>query len=422
MKKKFIKLYDKFMSASGGLGLSREFKVVTFVHVLLMLGISLSSVFISVFLFKMNGSDYVLTAKYNAYLFFFEGLTFILCLYFYKYLSVVKTMQIGLCVYSLSYIILLIFRNDIINYYIIVAALSSTGAGLYWTGYYLMTNVHTTPENRQRALGFNGICCYIVSIIASPISGFITSTFEGMTGYIIVFGVTIIAYLIAAFYIKDVPYISTERYNFNFHNSFKYILKTKATRLIYISETFRGIRLGMTFYYTPILLYSITSNEFILGIALMLKNLSSILSCNYMKTIKTAHRRFVSTAILLGIEIVTLFILIANRETNLMVYLAFFYCSFYVIVEIIGMNLSQIPLFETMILLKRHCGTDREFMGVRQLLFNGGRTFGVIVLLFLPTEPIYQLIAICTSSVVAFIAACICNKGAKLVSEEVANG
>lgn len=411
--------FNRLMSALGRDGLSREYQIVTLVHVLLMLGTGLSSVFISVFLFKMNGSDYVLTAKYNAVLFLFESLTFILCLFVYKFLDVVKTMQVGLCFYAFSYIVLLIFKSNIVNYYILVALLSSIGAGLYWTGYYLLMNEHTTPFNRQKALGFNGSCCYIVSVIVSPISGLVTSAFVGMTGYVIIFVITIVVFLLGAFYIRTVPYSSTGSYKFRFLNSFKYLMRKKSTRIIYISEIFRGIRVGMTYYYTPILLYSITSNEFILGLSLMMKHLSSIVCCNYMKNIKNAKQRLVSTALLLGIEIVALVFIVVKFDANFMIFIIFLYCSFYVLSDILGTNLSQIPLFESMVLLKRDCGSDREFMSVRQLLFGSGRTFGVLVLLFLPTTPVFQLTALACSSVAAFLGSLLCNKGAKLISKEV---
>lgn len=82
----------KIISLLGGDGIGHEFQIVTLVHVLFMLGIGLSSVFVSVFLFKMNGSDYVLTAKYNAFLFLFESFTFLLCLIVYKKFTVIRTM------------------------------------------------------------------------------------------------------------------------------------------------------------------------------------------------------------------------------------------------------------------------------------------------------------------------------------------
>ena len=109
------KYSNRFITFLGGDGLNHNFMLTTAVHVLMVLGAGLSSVFVSVFLFKMNNSDYILTAKYNAYMFFFEIITFILCIFFYKITSIINTLRLGLLFYSLCYVVLLIFRNNLVD-------------------------------------------------------------------------------------------------------------------------------------------------------------------------------------------------------------------------------------------------------------------------------------------------------------------
>ena len=415
------RLYSKSISMLGGDNLSRDFMYTTLVHVLLMLATGLSSVFISVFLFKMNNSDYILTAKYNTYWFFFETITYLICLLFYKSLSLIRTMQLGLIFYSISYIFLLIFRNNIADYYIIVAFLTAMGSALYWSGYYLLISQHTTLYNRQQALGFNGVCCYIVSVIASPISGFITTSMEGMSGYIVIFSITIITFIIAALISTKISCTSNKGYKINFLSSFKYVITNKATLYTYSSEFVRGIHEGITYHYTTILLFSVTSNELVLSIALTIKNLSLILSSNYTKKIKSQKQRLLSAIIPIFFELLLVFFIIKTLDTSISVTLIFIYCSTYVIVNILQTNLSQIPLFESMILLKKHCKTDFEFMSIRQIFFSSGRMFGVMSLIFIPIDPIYALIVIFISIILSIFGSLLCHRGAKLISKEVNN-
>lgn len=413
------KLTQKLIATLGGEGLSDDFLRLTAVHVLLMLGTGLSSVFTSVFLFKMNNSDYVLTAKYTAFMFGFEIFGFILCLYAYKYFSVAKTMQIGLCLLSFAYMVLLILRNNLIDYYILIAALVALGAGFYWFGLNLLMKNYTNTINRQQAVGFNGTCCYIISVIASPISGFITNAFDGITGYIVVFSVTIFAYGLAAYIINGLPNDGT------YHPQFKkvsfYILHNKAIFPIYLSDFYRGLHIGMTYYYTPILLYSLTSNEFILGIALMLKQLSAIVTCHCMRNLKNLKQRFLATFIPYLIELCVLFVMIATTESSFMVYFAFFYCSFYNLTDILSSNFTQMPLYESTLLLTRDCGGDREFMPFKQIFLNSGRVVGIVIMLLLPTTANYQISALAITTVLAIVGLEVCHTGAKRLAREINN-
>lgn len=413
------KILKKCISLLGGDDLGRHFLILTAVHVLLMLGIGLSSVFTSVFLFKMNNSDYALTAKYTAYMFAFEMITFIICLYFYKYFSIAKTMQAGLWIYSFSYIVLLLLRNNLIDYYILVAGLVALGAGFYWFGYNLLLKNYTTSENRQKALSFNGTCCYIVSIIASPISGYVTSSFDGMTGYIIIFTITIIAYAIGARLMRELP--DDGVYEPRFRKVSTYILKTKSIFLIYLSDFFRGLHIGMTYYYTPILLYSLTSDEFILGIALMLKQLSAIITWRCIRNLKTLRQRLLWTVIPYGVELLVLTVMMTTTKSGFMVYAVFLYCSFYNLTDILGSNFAQMPIFESTQLLRKNCGADREFMPFKQILLNTGRSLGIVIMLMLPIDAKYQIFALAATTAIAIFGTFICNAGAKQMALEVEN-
>ena len=413
------KYFNRFISFLGGDGLNHNFMLTTSVHVLLVLGTGLSSVFVSVFLFKMNNSDYILTAKYNAFMFFFEILTFISCIFFFKFTSIINTLRIGLFFYALCYVVLLVFRNNLVDYYILVAFLSAMGAGLYWSGHYIILKQHTQTNTRQRALGFLGISCYIVSMIAAPISGFLTHYLPGITGYISIFIITIIAFLSATFISKNIECSSTKGYTINLFDSFRYVLGNKGTFFVFSSEFVRGLRDGITFYYVTILLYSATSNEFIIGVSLMLKNFSSIFSYFYIKSIKTNTQRTISTALSIVLEIVLLVIIIFNLNTNIGSFIIFLYSFLYVLASILSINNSQIPLFDAMTLLVKHCKTDYEFVAIKQFFLNSGRTLGIVIILFLPTPPIYAIIAIIFTSFLSLLATFLCGKGSKIISKEV---
>ena len=413
------KYSNRFITFLGGDGLNHNFMLTTAVHVLMVLGAGLSSVFVSVFLFKMNNSDYILTAKYNAYMFFFEIITFILCIFFYKITSIINTLRLGLLFYSLCYVVLLIFRNNLVDYYILVAFLSALGAGLYWSGHYILLKQHSETSTRQRAVGFLGISCYIVSMIVAPISGFLTKYLPDISGYICIFAITIISFLSAAYISRNIECKSTAGYKINLINSLKYVLSNKGTFLVFSSEFIRGFRDGITFYYVIILLYSVTSNEFIIGLSLMFKNFSSIFSYFYIKSIKTNTQRTISTALSIVLEITLLILIMCNLNTDMGSFIIFLYSFLYVLVSILSVNNSQIPLFDAMTLLVKHCKTDYEFVAVKQLFLNSGRTLGIVLILLLPTNPIYALLLIIFTSFLSLSATFLCGIGSKIISQEV---
>lgn len=418
MTSKFSTLSKRLLNLAGANELSRDFLYLTLVHVLYMLGLGLSSVFVSVFLFKMNGNDYVLTARYSAYLYLFEAITFTVCIIAYKFTSVINCMKLGLVLYAAGYIMLLVFADNVRDYYILIAFILSSGAAFYWSGHYILLRQHTTITNRQLGFGFLGIWVYVVSVIVSPISGFITGTFSDMTGYIIIFAITIGSFIISMLYLKEVNCERIVGYKINLSKAYKLAFKSKGALCVFISEFLRGTFDGTTAYYTPILLYSITSNEIVLGISLMLKHIFSIGSCVMMKKIKNTKQRFMSAMIPLCIELILLVVLIVTLESSLGKTLVFIFSAGYVLISLLLNNLSQIPLFDVMTIMKKQLNSEYEFLPIRQMFFSVGRLVGIVILLVDPSNSLYCLCALIGFGILSFFGAILCNHGAKLLSNE----
>ena len=174
-------------------------------------------------------------------------------------------------------------------------------------------------------------------------------------------------------------------------------------------------------YYIIILLYSVTSNEFILGLSLMLKNIVSILSYSITKNMTNSKQRLRASIIPLILETILVLVLILNLDTLLAAIIIFIYSFMFVVTTILLNNLSQIPLFDSMTLLAKHCKTDYEYMSIRQMFLNIGRAIGIYMIISLPTDPIYALGVIILSNVFALLGAFLCNKGSKIILNEVLN-
>ena len=273
---KSVKLiFARAASALGADQLSQSFQTFIKVHCLLLLAMNLSAVFVSMFLLTKNGSFRVV-AMFYLFAYAFEAVGYLLANRLTLRFNPVVLSRWGLALYTASYIALLIMRENSSRHYFIVAVFTGLGAGLYWLPYHRFCVEFSTLSTRQVALSVMGIASNFIILAAPPLSGFIISRLQS-GGYMIVFSVSVLSFFASAFVSRKLsasnPKPLAARPGF-FRRSF---MKSKVLRMISYAELLRGARDGVFLFYLNILIYSMTSNEFVIALSITARGLSLML-------------------------------------------------------------------------------------------------------------------------------------------------
>lgn len=238
--------------------------------------VTLSSIFISTFLFS-SGGEMSTIAIYYTFFYFFEMLGIYFAVRFSHRISSVHFSVAGIVLHLAAYLILLIAQERTIHIYPVVAIVSGIGSGFYWIGYYTLIQLYTTEQNRQYGMSYSGLIGNLIVLIAPSASGALLVCFPGHWGYMAVFGIAFLFFAWSIWIIrklKSAGKSDTKRVLFPLIREFWH---EKVLNDSIICEFIRGLRSGLYGYYFNILIFSMTSNEFVLGMTSTVKGAAAIL-------------------------------------------------------------------------------------------------------------------------------------------------
>lgn len=165
---------------------SVELKFYLVMNGLFSFGSSLSGIFLNVFLWKLDNT-YSLLAYYSLYWSISIIFCFGICAWFARKTSPMITMRLGFIFYLITYLIMLLFHDNLSQHIILMGISMGLAMSLYYVGVHMAVLDLTTNDKRDQFLYMEGILFTIGGIIAPLLSGFIIFQFKGMTGYYIVF-------------------------------------------------------------------------------------------------------------------------------------------------------------------------------------------------------------------------------------------
>lgn len=410
---KLQKFKERALVMIGAEGFSDNLINFTVVQTFFIFATTLSDVFVSVFLYKSNGNDFLLVAKFQFFKYILEATAFTLALYITKWRNVLSSMKLGIICYIMAYVVLLTFQTSSRKIYVLVSLLVGFGSGFYWMGYHTLTRRYTTSENRQAAFGFISLISNAIATIAPPVSGLITKEMPGFGGYIIIFSITTATFIGTAFYSRKLTYETEEKIEIHLLQLIGQILQYSGTRKVMIGEVLRGIRDGVVLYYINVLVYYASSSEFIVGISLAAKNLLMILAYMYVKKLRTTAERC-RTAVAVGVaELILLCIMLATGFTTGKVdgNLIMFYSIFYILFYVLAYNHGQLAVYDTMEYAGRIRNTDYEMVTIRHYAAETGRIIIISILIALPTNPVYGVILLIAGGITTIASAFVYKSG-----------
>ncbi|WP_026689252.1 MFS transporter [Alteribacter aurantiacus] len=247
----------------GDIELNRDLGLLLFIGGLYALGIALSNTFVNVYLWKQSG-EYVDIALYNLAVVIFQPLTFLLAGRWAKKIDRVIVLRLGVIFLSVFFTTVLTMGENAGKFLLILGALLGIGYGFYWLSFNVLTFEITEPETRDFFNGFLGILTSFAGMIGPIGAGFIITHMPRLTGYRVIFAISLALFLLAvvlsfflkrraaegAYQLKDIWNLRKEDVNW---------------KAICHAHFFQGLREGTFIFLIVVWVYVATGSELALG-------------------------------------------------------------------------------------------------------------------------------------------------------------
>lgn len=327
------------------------------------------------YFFKVSNYEVIPLAKYYITLYFFIGLGFILIKKQMKKNFKVPYFRIGISLQAIYIALIMLLKENIINYIYLVAFIKGIADGFYHYPKNIMNTEKITNNDRQKFDGIVNIINKIVSIIIPIILG-VALTFMSYTSLGKVFFILFIIMYIVSFYLKDLPQVK-ECNNQKFTTVIKSNKKIKYALMqpLLSGLTYSSGVMGIIITLSKIYNFKTNLN---LGFVDSILAAISLIVC-ILFTSKITPQKFNKTLIISGSASFISLILFSfsPTKTNLIIYL-FIRNSFIKIIELISSNI--VTNFSNSENLDKSFKV--EFYCAKDILYSISRCIGYLILLF----------------------------------------
>ncbi|AYG00841.1 MFS transporter [Lactococcus allomyrinae] len=275
-------MYNKSMTSKA--------KFLLAVAMLFSAGNSVASTFINVFLMRSthNSIDLVIWQSILNYLILL--IAFVSGTRLLSKLSITKIFRLGIIAQALYYVIILIMRNNLLPFIVPLGIFSGLGQGLYWFSLNLLIGDIVTEDNQAKFFSYQQMMGFIFGIVVPALSGFLIVRMGGLSGYYVLFAISIFLFLFGIFLIKNISGFKTEK-----KMNILGVLKLRGNRywdsnaILSFSMGFKGVLNSLIFV---LFAYLIFKNESTMGnLGSFQAILSAISSLIFARLFQKSHTR-----------------------------------------------------------------------------------------------------------------------------------
>jgi MFS transporter, YQGE family, putative transporter len=253
--------------------LARDSKVLLLLHGLFNISTTLSNLFVGIYLWKIE-KDYTIIAAFYLMVFTFSTLTYVMTGWLLGKWGRTRLFQIGILFQALFFTIVLVLKEGTADHAIILGMIYGNSLGLYWLPFNVLVFDFTNSDNRSLFYGINGLIVSGAGFIGPLISGFILNHFSALSGYQIIFSISLSIFLltgILSFLLGN--YKTQQKYQFN--RIIRPVNWSGKWRQLLVGSFMYGLREGIFMFIISLLVYISTNSELSLG---WYSSLTSILS------------------------------------------------------------------------------------------------------------------------------------------------
>lgn len=177
--------------------LGKEAKLSLMIHFCFQFGASMSGVFLNLYLWRLTG-DLWINGMYNIINFSMTIVAFMLGGWIAKRTDRMYVYRLGLLLISLFYVCVIIARENVVDWYGLFAMFGGLSGSFYWVGYLVLMYDVSDDRNRIHYLAMNNIFFTAAGLIGPALAGRIIASFNGLNGYMMVFGFAFVMFILAA--------------------------------------------------------------------------------------------------------------------------------------------------------------------------------------------------------------------------------
>jgi YQGE family putative transporter len=254
MLKKFV------ISISDERRLSSEAIITLWMQSLFIFGSVMSGTFLNLYLWRLAESLWV-NGMFNITVFVFTSISFIIGGKLTKQKDKMFTYRIGIALHAIFFLAVVLSAEYVAAYYLLFAIFLGTAGGFYWTGYWTLLYDVSNDKNRIRFVGLNMATSTSASLAGPIIAGLIFNIFEGFHGYMIVFSIAFIVFVITAIISFKIKPIANIRKTYYLRHMRLIIRKDKRWRKSLYGNVVIGLQQGVMHFLPHILLFHVLKKE-----------------------------------------------------------------------------------------------------------------------------------------------------------------
>ncbi|OXM15472.1 MFS transporter [Paenibacillus herberti] len=167
------------------------------IHACFQFGSSMSGLFLNLYLWRLT-QDLVINGLYNILVFGIAPAAFAAGGWLAKRKDRMVTYRLGILMNALFYLLVIVAQENVAEFFVLFALLNGIASGFYWVGYLVLQYDVSTETNRIRYLAINMIAFNAAGLAGPALAGFVIQSSEGLRGYIIIFSLAFVMFLIAA--------------------------------------------------------------------------------------------------------------------------------------------------------------------------------------------------------------------------------
>lgn len=300
--------------------LNIEAKRLVAVSGLYTLAASLSSIFLVIYLFKID-SD--ITKPLIFYLGTYVGITigFILGGYLLRILKLGTLLSIGLLISTALYLGLVILGENSVDYVFQLGLFLGLGEGFFWMVKHIIEYNSSKDSNRDRLFASMFLLSTVAAVLGPVLSGFliVSGQAQNFPGYLFVFGLSSALFLMAA--LIALKFKASHQLDFNLSDIFLLESHNRSWRGVELADFIHGLRMGSGQVLIGLVVFLILKNEFDVGSVTTLGAALSLVVGYAIGKFSKASERFLISMIGSVIAVISYIILVIwFNVTGLFVY------------------------------------------------------------------------------------------------------
>ncbi|MGE5702487.1 MAG: MFS transporter [Clostridia bacterium] len=383
--------------------LAKDAKLMLVLNGLFAFSVTLSNVFVNTYLWKI-GTNFRDVAMYNLMNYVMIAITFTFAGWLMGKWGRTRIFQLGVVLNALFFLYILYLQEDAVQNVWQAGMLQGIASGFYWMACNVLFLDVTHQRNRDYFFGLNGFLTSGAGILAPLLSGYVIGLYHDLSGYQIVFLVSLLlfcAVAVASFWIDKHKYPSEYRLVEALVES----VRCRPWKMAMLATFAFGMREGIFAFIVFLLVYIATGSEVSLGwFAALISAVGMAAYYGVGKWIATGTRNrmlVIGTMVLVAASFVLA--LDINRYTLLIFgLLNAIFTPFF----IVPFN-TNIYNAMTRAHSQQLSQARTEYMVVRELALNAGRVLSVgAFMLFFDGSNLFMLKLVLIAASLALIASC----------------